>query len=87
MRELLIKYFFNWLSSHKVSLALVIAVWLLLSPSYNNIIQFQTKTEAKLEHIEKRFDKIDVLNEKMNAIMLKLGIQEYRIEKIEKEKK
>lgn len=80
MKQFVIDVLTNWLNSHKISLALVVALWLLLSPSYNNFIQLTEKVQA----YERKFDKLDLLDAKLNAIMIEIGITKYRIESIEK---
>lgn len=80
MQVLLKKYLFDWMGSHKVSLALIVAVWISLSPSYNNYLSLISKVEAH----EKQLSKLDVIDSKLNAIMIELGINKYRIESIER---
>lgn len=83
MKDLFIKLVFDWLNSHKVSLALIVGLWLMLSPSYNNFIQLITKVEAHTVEITeiKKFN--FMLNEKFNLLMLENGINKEKIKAIE----
>jgi len=89
IKAYLLKFFVDWLNSHKISLALVVAIWILLSPTYDNLIQFQTKTEAKFDYYdeflreERKFKK--ELSDKMNLLMIETGISKSKIEAIEKQ--
>lgn len=69
-----------------VPLPVIIMLWVLLSPGYNNLIQFQTKAEAKFEFHEKKFEKLDVIDDKLTVIMIELGIQKEKIKSIENNK-
>ena len=80
MKEFAVKLFTEWLGSHKISLALIVAIWLMLSPSYNNIIQMMQKVEAH----EKKFEKLDLIDDKLTTIMIELGIQKSKIDNVER---
>jgi len=80
MKALLEKYFLSVLSSHKVSLALVLGALVVLTPSYNNYLQLIHQVEAH----EKRFNRLEIIDTKLNIIMIELGITKFRIESIEK---
>lgn len=80
MSEFFVKILGAAFNKITIPLSVLIFVWLLFSPSYNNVIELTTKVDAH----EKRFDKLDVIDQKLNEIMLKLGIQEYRINRIER---
>jgi len=79
MKKFAIDFLIKWFDSQKVSLALIVALWIFLSPSYDNFIQLHEKVNAQ----EKKFDRLDVIDNKINAIMLELGINKFRIERIE----
>ena len=83
MKQFAIDVLTNWLNSRKISLALVVALWFFLSPSYNNFIQLTEKVNAH----EKKFEKLDIIDNKLNAIMLEIGINKFRIERIENGKR
>lgn len=80
MKDFGIKLLWQWLGSHKISLAVIVAVWLMLSPSYNSFIQLVTKVEAH----EKKFEKIDMINDKLTEVMIEIGIQKHKIDAIER---
>ena len=80
MKALFAKYFSEWVGSHKVSLGLVVGALVVLTPSYNNYLQLIHQVEAH----EKRFDKLEIIDNKLNIIMIELGITKFRIESIEK---
>lgn len=82
MKDIIIEIGAKVFGKASVPLSILILGWLILSPSYNNIIQLMNKVEAH----ELKFDKLDVIDHKLNEIMLKLGIQEYRIDTIENRK-
>ena len=80
MKALFAKVFSEWVGSHKVSLSLVFGALVVLTPSYNNYLQLIHTVEAH----EKRFDRLEIIDTKLNAIMIELGITKFRIESIEK---
>lgn len=70
----------KWLGSHKVSLAVIVGVWILFSPTYNNFVALTEKVHAH----ERRFEKLDMIDEKLTELMIELGIQKHKIEAIER---
>lgn len=80
MREIALKFVWEWMSSHKISLAVIVAVWIMLSPSYNNFLRMNVMVEAH----EKRFEKLDVIDDKLNLLLIELGIQKSKIEAVER---
>lgn len=79
MQNFALKLIWEWMGSHKISLAVIVAAWIMLSPSYNNFIQLTQIVNAH----EKRFEKLDLIDEKLTTIMIELGIQKSKINTIE----
>lgn len=94
MKEWAFNIFKDWVGKQMVSLSLVIAVIVVLTPSYNNILQITHKVEAQerinattaqeLKEIKELMLEFNLeSNARLSDIKEDLGIIKYRINKIE----
>jgi hypothetical protein len=81
MKDFLIKVVSDAFQKTSVPVSVLLALWLLLSPSYNNFLQLGEKVEAHA----KKFEKLDVIDDKLTTIMIELGIQKSKIKDIEEQ--
>ena len=86
MKELLQKYFLEILKNTHVSLALLISVIFFLTPVFmgaTSFVQSVWAHDRQLEELEFRVRKIDMVDEKINLLMIEIGISKNKIELIE----
>lgn len=86
MKVLFEKLGFEYLKSVNISVALLIAILIFLTPIFtgvNGFVQESWANTRRIDEIEHRIQKIDMLDEKMNLLMIEIGISKYQIKVIE----
>ena len=86
MKELFVKLAWGLLHNVKISLAVLIAIGIFLTPAVTSTIGFVQNVLAnarRLDEHDKKFEKLDMVDEKLNLLMIESGISKHRIETIE----
>lgn len=86
MKALFEKFLFDILHSTKISLAVLIAVLIFLTPAFTGVTGFVQEAWAntrRISDLEHRIQKIDMVDDKLNLLMLEIGVSKNKIELIE----
>lgn len=86
MKEILVKLGFGLLQNVKVSLAAIVVFVIFMTPVFTSTVGFVQNVWAntrRIDDLERKVLKIDMVDEKLNLLMIESGISKHRIQNIE----